>query len=196
METETTEREFFSELLDMFDDVEKFVCWLSVFLEEKGQEPKILDCRHNKTRPDSAKPCSYFQWGSKDKGKGIGIRKSTVLNHAAKYLGLEKMDLKSSTKIRVHSLSYLMKGGDPYDALVELVDNPKLVIAHLCGCGICGSVPGTDYACNEPTHLVLVEQSQNRKEVLYHEILAALKDDPDLYKIQCIIFKKININVF
>lgn len=115
--------------------------------EKKNQDQK-LDCRHE---------CFFF--GSLEKRKHPGIRKSTLRSNAC----LPKKSSDRTTKIRCYHIAFFSKFRDDLPGLanaLKLIDK-GYVIRHRCGCR----------NCSEPGHLFLGTHAENMNDRGIHFLL-------------------------
>lgn len=151
--------------------------WLESFVDGLAKTP--LQCRHDTFRPEGTAVC--YSQGTRDSGKAMGIRKSTVLNSATDFLQTKGYRLPqtrstASTKIRVHVLCFMRSFTHDQGAFQEAYQrlvNEDVVIAHLCGCGNCRAEVSQGRACTHLAHLALTTQGQNRNQVPLHDLLSA-----------------------
>jgi hypothetical protein len=163
------------------DPESSFRSWLHSFLQ--SQDKKSVNCRHEKVRPLDTVACTG--WGSLDGKKGRAMRKTTIWNHACKFLNITQEIEGGQNNLRVHQLSILENFELPIKEAKKAFQT-NLVVGHLCGCG--SSDKG---GCTEPKHLVYITQAQNRDEVVLHELLTScLLFNEDLYNQQVAVFKK------
>lgn len=171
------QRVFMRDLRDLFagKSAEHLLpVWLQEFVDAQACTP--LGCRHDQIRPAGEQPC-YAQGGT-DQGKGMAIRKSTVLASARRYLGIRDGGggASPSTKVRVHVLCYLRRftgDSEQFRGELQRLLSTDLVVGHRCGCGNCDSSVRAGKACTRPEHLDLVPQGHNRHQVPLHHLLAA-----------------------
>lgn len=154
-------------------DDKKFREWLNFWISSLKWEE--LECRHSTITLSDMGECGFFKnFGTNDGDKGMRIRQSTVSNNARVFMKLDKISSSSSTKIDVAQLLiFLTYSGDSVKQVVDLIKK-KGNINHACGCGCLD----TKSCCNY-MHLYIGNQSQNKLDTAFHELLKNIKDQEE-----------------